>query len=54
VELIRPLGEEWLRPAERHRDIVARFGRFPHRNLILGRAMTEEEQMYLDAGGFGG
>jgi uncharacterized protein (DUF924 family) len=54
VELTRPLGDEWLKPAERHCDIIARFGRFPHRNVILGRAMTEEEQKYLDAGGFTG
>ena len=33
-----------------HRDIVARFGRFPHRNRVLGRASTPEEEAYLDAG----
>jgi len=32
-----------LRYAELHRDIVARFGRFPHRNALLGRASTPEE-----------
>ena len=32
-------------------DIVRRFGRFPHRNLVLGRAMTEMEQRFLDEGG---
>ncbi len=37
-----------------HRDIVARFGRFPHRNTILGRATTPEEQQFLDDGGFAG
>lgn len=37
-----------------HRDIIRRFGRFPHRNPILGRAMTPEEQAFLDAGGFAG
>jgi uncharacterized protein (DUF924 family) len=30
-----------------HRDIVARFGRFPHRNEILGRESTEEERAFL-------
>jgi uncharacterized protein (DUF924 family) len=31
-----------------HREIVARFGRFPHRNSVLGRASTADEQDYLD------
>jgi uncharacterized protein (DUF924 family) len=41
--------------AELHRDIVARFGRFPHRNRHLGRPNTPEEDAYLaaDAPGFG-
>ncbi|MEO0973806.1 MAG: DUF924 family protein [Pseudomonadota bacterium] len=33
--------------AKRHHDIVARFGRFPHRNAILGRESTEEERQFL-------
>ena len=33
--------------ALRHRDVIARFGRFPHRNRILGRASTEEEIVFL-------
>ena len=37
-----------------HRDIIARFGRFPHRNASLGRATTPEEQAFLDSGGFAG
>lgn len=37
-----------------HRDIVKRFGRFPHRNQILQRSSTEEEQNFLDEGGFAG
>lgn len=37
-----------------HRDIVVRFGRFPHRNEVLGRESTPEERAFLDAGGFGG
>ena len=40
--------------AEQHADIIRRFGRFPHRNRILGRATTPEEQAFLDAGGFSG
>ena len=39
--------------AKAHRDIVARFGRFPHRNGILGRASTEEEQEFLKQPGSG-
>ncbi|CAN7221051.1 DUF924 family protein [Phenylobacterium sp. LjRoot219] len=37
-----------------HRDIVVRFGRFPHRNPCLGRKTTAEEQAFLDDGGFAG
>lgn len=33
--------------ARRHRDIIARFGRFPHRNAIIGRVSTAEEQAFL-------
>jgi len=33
--------------AERHRDVIARFGRFPHRNAILGRESTVEEVAFL-------
>ena len=33
--------------AEHHRDIVRRFGRFPHRNVILGRHSSEDELAYL-------
>jgi uncharacterized protein (DUF924 family) len=33
-----------------HRDIVRRFGRFPHRNAILGRESTPAERAYLAAG----
>jgi uncharacterized protein (DUF924 family) len=42
------------RYAEIHADIIRRFGRFPHRNAILNRATTPEEQAFLDAGGFAG
>ncbi len=37
-----------------HRDIIVRFGRFPHRNRSLGRPTTPEEQAFLDQGGFSG
>jgi uncharacterized protein (DUF924 family) len=40
--------------ADIHADIIRRFGRFPHRNAVLGRDTTAEEQAYLDAGGFKG
>ena len=33
--------------AEKHREIIARFGRFPHRNVILGRKSTKEEIVFL-------
>lgn len=54
VALTRRLGEPDLSHALGHRDIIRRFGRFPHRNPILGRSMTHEEQHYLDNGGFKG
>ena len=37
--------------ARRHYDIIARFGRFPHRNEVLGRESSEEESRYLAEGG---
>jgi uncharacterized protein (DUF924 family) len=37
--------------AERHRDIVKKFGRFPHRNALLGRASTPDELDFLDGPG---
>ena len=53
IELSRKAGlaesADW---AEHHADIIRRFGRFPHRNRILGRATTPEEQAFLDEGGF--
>lgn len=39
--------------ALRHRDVIRRFGRFPHRNAILGRASTAEEEAYLREPGAG-
>ena len=50
LELISALGDEeqtyWAR---RHRDAIARFGRFPHRNAILGRDSTAEEMAFLNS-----
>lgn len=45
---------EGLRWAELHREIIVRFGRFPHRNPCLGRTTTPNEQAFLDEGGFAG
>jgi uncharacterized protein (DUF924 family) len=55
IRLHRAYGEpESLRYAEHHADIIRRFGRFPHRNKLLGRATTPQEQAFLDGGGFTG
>jgi uncharacterized protein (DUF924 family) len=43
-----PDAAETLASARRHAEIVARFGRFPHRNATLGRVTTEEEAVFLD------
>jgi len=45
---------ENLKYAREHADIIERFGRFPHRNRLLGRDTTDEEQAFLDGGGFAG
>ncbi len=48
VRLIAALGNDDLtRYAEAHCDIIARFGRFPHRNAVLGRDTTPEEALFL-------
>jgi len=47
----RERAEGFLAYAQKHHDIVARFGRFPHRNPILGRAHTPEEAAWLAGGG---
>jgi uncharacterized protein (DUF924 family) len=55
VELYRALGDlKHLGYALAHRDIVAKFGRFPHRNRTLGRTTTQAEQEFLENGGFTG
>jgi uncharacterized protein (DUF924 family) len=59
VELHRSLpatadGTDAAQWAVQHQQIIERFGRFPHRNAVLGRVSTVEEQAYLDGGGFKG
>jgi uncharacterized protein (DUF924 family) len=55
VALMEATGDaEYTKYALLHRDIIARFGRFPHRNAALGRTTTPEEQDFLDGGGFKG
>ncbi|HEV2082843.1 MAG TPA: DUF924 family protein [Brevundimonas sp.] len=49
--LPREPDDRW---AEHHRDVIARFGRFPHRNRALGRETTPEEQAFLRQDGFRG
>ncbi|MGV8992213.1 MAG: DUF924 family protein [Thiobacillus sp.] len=43
----RALFDDFLNYAHQHRDVVARFGRFPHRNAILGRPSTDDEIEFL-------
>ncbi len=47
------LFADFLDFAERHRQVIARFGRFPHRNAILGRSSSEAEQTFLAGPGSG-
>jgi uncharacterized protein (DUF924 family) len=52
VALFEALPAEWLGPrtltiVRRHHEIIARFGRFPHRNACLGRVSTPEEEAFL-------
>lgn len=54
VQLSTPLGGDAREYAEGHREIIRRFGRFPHRNALLGRETTPEEQAFLSEGGFPG
>lgn len=57
TECLREFGEvaaEYLEYGHKHRRIIARFGRFPHRNACLGRETTPDEQGFLEAGGFAG
>jgi uncharacterized protein (DUF924 family) len=55
IAFYKAIGDvENLKWAELHADIIRRFGRFPHRNAVLGRTTTPEEQAFLDGGGFAG
>jgi uncharacterized protein (DUF924 family) len=55
VALFETMGlPEMVQYAKIHRDIIARFGRFPHRNAVLGRTPTPAEKAFLQAGGFAG
>jgi uncharacterized protein (DUF924 family) len=55
VALYKAIGDaDGLKWAELHADIIRRFGRFPHRNAVLGRTTTPDEQAFLDSGGFAG
>ncbi len=47
------LGELTIDYAHRHRDVIRRFGRFPHRNVALGRTNTPAEEAYLAEPGAG-
>jgi uncharacterized protein (DUF924 family) len=55
VALFRQSGDEAnLKYAIEHASIIRQFGRFPHRNPVLGREMTPEEAAFLENGGFTG
>ena len=54
IEMMRQLDAESLRYALLHADIIERFGRFPHRNAVLQRTSTAEEEAFLAQGGFAG
>jgi uncharacterized protein (DUF924 family) len=55
VALFASIGlNEMVYWAQLHLGIIARFGRFPHRNAVLGRRSTAEEIAFLQAGGFSG
>jgi len=46
-------GENNLKHARAHRDVIRQFGRFPYRNDALGRRSTDAEITYLNGGGYG-
>jgi uncharacterized protein (DUF924 family) len=55
IELCESMGDaNHVKWALLHADIIARFGRFPHRNACLGRQTTPQEEAFLASGGFGG
>ncbi len=50
---LRHLTGDKLKYAHQHRDIIERFGRFPHRNRVLSRTSSAEEEQFAAGGGFG-
>jgi uncharacterized protein (DUF924 family) len=55
MTLFTNLGDaNYLKFAALHHDIIEKFGRFPHRNGILGRKSSAEELAFLAEGGFAG
>ncbi len=50
-QALKPFFESTLRSAENHRAIIEEFGRFPHRNALLGRESTAAELKWLAEGG---
>lgn len=54
VALTTAGAPEYIKYAQEHLDIIRKFGRFPHRNRMLGRETTAEERKFLDGGGFSG
>jgi len=59
VDLVTRLAEltgdnDGVRFAQLHAELITRFGRFPHRNIVLGRESSAEELAYLANGGFSG
>lgn len=50
-EALNPKDTRW---AKEHADIIEQFGRFPHRNAVLGRVSTQDEIRFLESGGFSG
>ncbi|MCX5511685.1 DUF924 family protein, partial [Pseudomonas sp. BJa3] len=52
LDLFRATGDvNYIKYAQLHYDLIARFGRFPHRNEARGRSSTQEERDYLASGG---
>ena len=49
-DTIRPHMRRFLASARSHRNIITKFGRFPHRNRTLGRECTEAENEFLSVG----
>ncbi len=47
-----PTTDSTVRHAQLHRDVIRQFGRFPWRNAALRRSTTQDEQRYLDEGGY--